>query len=82
MAMAMAKLEALLKSQANPNNDKPCPNLTTNIHILSGYAGGAAQISQANQNNDKGLSLFNYKHPQFNWLRWRCSPNFTSKCNQ
>jgi hypothetical protein len=30
-----------------------CPNLTTNIHSYSGYAGGTAQIPQANDINDK-----------------------------
>jgi hypothetical protein len=29
------------------------PNLTTKIHNSSGYAGGAAQITQANASNDK-----------------------------
>ena len=31
----------------------PRPNSTTNIHDSSGYAGGAAQIPQANKINDK-----------------------------
>jgi len=31
----------------------PRPKLTTNIHDSSGYAGGAAQIPQANKINDK-----------------------------
>ena len=31
----------------------PRPNSTTNIHDSSGYAGGAAQIPQANTINDK-----------------------------
>jgi hypothetical protein len=31
----------------------PRPNSTTNIHDSSGYAGGAAQIPQANKNIDK-----------------------------
>ena len=31
----------------------PCLHSTTNIHDSSGYAGGAAQIPQANKINDK-----------------------------
>jgi hypothetical protein len=34
-------------------NDKSCPKLTMSIHDSSGYAGGAAQILQANAINDK-----------------------------
>ncbi len=34
-------------------NDKSCPNLTMSIHDSSVYAGGAAQIPQANAINDK-----------------------------
>ena len=34
------------------SSSKSRPNLTTNIHNSSGYAGGAAQISQANAIND------------------------------
>jgi hypothetical protein len=32
--------------QANPNNDKSCPNSSTHIHNSSGYARDAAQISK------------------------------------
>jgi hypothetical protein len=37
----------------NAINDKSDPNSSTNIHASAGYAGGAAQIPQANTIKDK-----------------------------
>ncbi len=53
LIMLLVTLFALLRASVTigkntPNNDMSHPNLTTNIHNSSSYAGGAAQIPQVN----------------------------------
>ena len=67
--------------------DKSCPNSTMSIFHSSGYAGGAAQIPQANTINDKsptnihdssGYAGGAAQIPQANAINDKSSPNSTT----